>query len=133
MTRYPIQDFDSWNELKKKIEFSGDIKKFPKEKEVWMCYLGVNIGYEQGGKGSNFFRPVLIIKKFNNNIFWVVPLSTKQKHFDFYLNFTDPHDRKVSAILVQMKLTSIKRLERFLYSIQDEIFYQIKEKLKSLI
>ncbi len=77
-----------------------------------MSALGRNIGYEQNGSGDNFARPVLIVKKFNNNMFWCVPLSTKQKHFDFYFNFTDPNEQKVSAILAQLKLVSVKRLKR---------------------
>jgi mRNA interferase MazF len=67
---------DAWNELKKKLETATDQPRgFPKEGEVWMCSLGKNIGYEQNGTNENFSRPVLIVKKFNNHIFWSVPLS----------------------------------------------------------
>jgi len=52
---------------------------FPKSGEVWMCTLGQNLGREQNGGPRDFSRPVLVIKKFNNEIFWVVPLSTKTK------------------------------------------------------
>jgi len=38
-----------------------------------------------------------------------VSLSTKQKDFDFYFNYTDPNSKKVSAILAQMKLVSLKK------------------------
>jgi mRNA interferase MazF len=114
-----MQDFDDWNNLKKKIEEDEiDPNKFPKEGEVWMSNLGRNIGYEQNGSGDSFSRPVLIVKKFNNHMFWVVPLSTIQKKFDFYFNYTDPHSEKVSAILAQLKLLSIKRLKRNMYSLE---------------
>jgi mRNA interferase MazF len=79
---------------------------FPKEGEVWMCSLGKNIGYEQNGSGESFLRPIMIIKKFNNHMFWTIALSTKQKRFDFYFNYTDPNGLKVAGILAQMKLTS---------------------------
>ena len=129
-----MKDFDSWNELKKKIEVEkNDPDKFPKEGEVWMSNLGKNIGYEQNGSGDNFSRPLLIIKKFNNHMFWAVSLSTKQKGFDFYFNYTDPHDQKVSAILAQMKLVSVKRLKRKLYEIPNELFDQMKQKIKSFL
>lgn len=126
-----MKDFDSWNELKKKID-SEIIKpnRFPKEGEVWMSTVGKNIGFEQNGSGDNFSRPVLIIKKFNNHIFWIVPLSTKQKSFDFYFNYTDPNNLNVSVILAQLKLVSIKRLNRKLYDIGDLIFCQITMKLR---
>ena len=98
-----------------------------------MSSLGKNIGYEQNGSGDNFSRPILIIKKFNNHMFWVIPLSTKQKKFDFYFNYTDPNNQKVSAILAQMKLLSVKRLKRKLYDIPNKLFDEMRQKLKSFL
>jgi mRNA interferase MazF len=133
-----LKEFDLWNGLKKKIEFEiTNIKDepdgFPKEGEVWMCSLGRNLGYEQNGVNKNFSRPVVIIKKFNNHMFWAVPLSTKQKDFDFYFNFTDPFEQKVSAIIAQMKLVSVKRLKRKMYDIPKPILDEIKAKLKKFL
>ena len=129
-----MKDFDSWNELKKKIDVEkNEPDRFPKEGEVWMSSLGKNIGYEQNGSGDNFSRPVMIVKKFNNHMFWVIPLSTKQKGFDFYFNYTDPSDQKVSAILAQMKLLSVKRLKRKLYDIPNKLFDEMKQKIKSFL
>ncbi len=129
-----MKDFDEWNQLKKKIEAEKNSPdKFPKEGEVWMSNLGKNIGYEQNGSGDNFSRPVLITKKFNNHMFWAISLSTKQKDFDFYFNYTDPNNQKVSAILAQMKLVSVKRLKRKLYDVPNELFDEIKQKLKSFL
>ena len=129
-----MKDFDSWNELKKKIDVEkNEPDRFPKESEVWMSSLGKNIGYEQNGSGDNFSRPILIVKKFNNHMFWVIPLPTKQKDFDFYFNYTDPNNQKVSAILAQMKLLSVKRLKRKLYDIPNELFDEMRQKLKSFL
>ena len=129
-----IEDYDAWSEIKKKIQLdSNKINFFPKEGEVWMSVVGKNIGYEQNGSGDNFSRPMLVIKKFNNHMFWCVPLSTKQKVLDFYFNFTDIHEQNVSVILAQMKLVSIRRLRRKLYEIPPETFLQIKEKLQSFL
>ena len=129
-----MKDFDSWNELKKKIEAEETgSEKFPKEGEIWMCNLGRNIGFEQNGSGDSFSRPVLIIKKFNNQMFWAISLSTKQKDYNFYFNYTDPNNQKVSAILAQMKLVSVKRLKRKLYDIPSELFNEIKQILKSFL
>ena len=129
-----MKDFDSWNELKKKIEAEkNEPDKFPKEGEVWMSSLGRNIGFEQNGSGANFSRPILIVKKFNNHMFWCVSLSTKQKDFDFYFNYTDQNNQKVSAILAQMKLVSVKRLKRKLYELSRDKLQEIKLKLKSFL
>lgn len=126
--------FDQWNKLKKKIEFEkNNLDKFPKEGEVWLSNVGKNIGSEQNGSGDNYSRPVLIVKKFNNLMFWAVSLSTRQKDFDFYFNYADPNNNKVSAILAQMKLISIKRLKRDIYVMPKDLFDQIKKKLKSFL
>lgn len=129
-----MDQFDRWNELKKSIEQEvDDPHKFPKEGEVWMCSLGKNIGFEQNGSGESFSRPVMIVKKFNNHMFWTIALSTKQKRFDFYFNYTDPNGLKVSGILAQMKLTSQKRLKRKLYEMPTEEFEKVKVKLRSFL
>jgi mRNA interferase MazF len=128
------KEFDNWNELKKKIEGEEhDPEKFPKEGEVWMTSLGKNIGFEQNGSGDNFSRPVLVIKKFNNKMFWAISLSTKQKEFDFYYNFIDLGNHKVAAILAQMKLVSVKRLKRKLYDLPNEQLVEIKDKIKAFL
>jgi mRNA interferase MazF len=98
-----------------------------------MSSLGKNVGFEQNGNGARFSRPLLVIKKINNHMFWCVPLSTKQKSFDFYYNFTDPNEQKVSAILAQLRLISIKRLKRKLYEIPSFSFMEIREKLRMFI
>ncbi|MCX6713849.1 MAG: type II toxin-antitoxin system PemK/MazF family toxin [Candidatus Vogelbacteria bacterium] len=129
-----MNDFDNWNEIKKKVD-SGETlpDRFPKEGEDWMSTLGKNVGFEQNGSGSNFARPVLIVKKFNNQMFWTVALSTKQKPFDFYHNFTDPNSNEVSAILAQLKLLSVKRLDRKLYDLPEKQLREIKDKLKKFL
>ena len=129
-----MSDFDLWNELKKQLNFEDDHQnRFPKEGEVWVTILGKNIGFEQNGGGTMFSRPILVIKKFNNHMFWVVPLSSRQKELDFYFNFTDPNNEKASAILAQLRLISIKRLKRKLYILNTILFIQIKDKIHSLL
>jgi len=122
--------FDQWNEIKKRIDASEPkADRFPKMGEVWMSALGKNIGYEQNGAGDNFSRPVLVVHKFNNKMFFVVPLSTKQKSFDFYYNCTDPDGNKISLILAQLRLLSIKRLERKLYAFDSAGMSKIRTRL----
>ncbi|HMO78986.1 MAG TPA: type II toxin-antitoxin system PemK/MazF family toxin [Candidatus Paceibacterota bacterium] len=128
------KNFDEWNEVKKHIEENNEINnKFPSRKEVWHCNLGKNIGFEENGTSKDFSRPVLIIKKFNNKMFWVIPLSTKQKKLNFYFNFTDPDQRRVSAILAQLRLISVKRINRRMYKLPDEIYKNIINQIKLLL
>ncbi|MEK7538643.1 MAG: HIT domain-containing protein [Patescibacteria group bacterium] len=129
----PLDRFDTWNMAKKKLHEETDVPdRFPKEGEVWMSVLGKNIGYEQNGGGDNFSRPLLIIKKFNNHMFWAIPLSTTQKSLDFYYNFIDPNQNSVSAIIAQLKLVSLKRLKRKLYDMPQEKLEDIKRKTTEL-
>jgi len=129
-----MDNFDSWNNLKKTInEVEIPQVNFPIPQEVWMCIVGKNIGFEQNGSGSNFSRPVLVIKKFNNKMYWVISLSTKQKSVDFYYNFTDPQENHVSVIIAQMKLVSIKRMKRKIYKMNDTDFLCVKNILKKFL
>jgi mRNA interferase MazF len=106
------KDFDNWNEIKKEI----DGKKINRdfffyEREVWWCSMGLNIGVESDGKNNNFERPVLILKKFNGQMFWAVPLTTKERIGDHYLKIV--HDDGISWVyLSQIKTMSTKRLLR---------------------
>lgn len=45
------------------------------------------------------------------------------------ISFTDLNSRKVSAILAQARLLSVKRLQRKLYTIPKDDFYKIKRTL----
>ncbi len=129
-----MDDFDTWNELKKKIEAKDIVlSKFPKEGQIWIANIRKNIGFEQNGKGNEFARPVLIIKKFNNQMFWIVPLSSKQKHFDFYFNYVDSLNRNVSVVLAQMKLMSLKRFIRDTDQVESALLLEIKKKIILLL
>lgn len=128
------KEFDRWNDIKKRLEIR-DVSPalLPRRREVWMCSMGENLGFEQSGSGDNFSRPFLVIKKFNNKMFWGVPLSSKQKDLDFYYNFTDPSGQKVSVILAQMRLVSVKRFQRILYELPARDFDEIRSRLKNFI
>ena len=69
------KDFDKWNIQKKAIHNSRK-NKFYRNREVWWCDLGVNIGFEQDGTGDNNRRPILIIKGFSKEVCLIVPLTT---------------------------------------------------------
>lgn len=132
---YEVRDlnfFDLWNNVKKHLDINT-INKYPKHKDVWMCHLGKNIGFEQNGSGSEFQRPVLVVKKITNRLFVVVPLSTKQKDFKHYLNFTDPNDRKVSALLQQYRIVDVNRFDRKMYILDENSFLQIKDRIKTML
>lgn len=46
------KDFDKWNKIKKRLNANIDSSNpFPKERWVWLCVVGVNVGFEQDGRG----------------------------------------------------------------------------------
>ena len=93
------KDFDNWNKRKKALNERGNAPFFH-EREIWWCALGKNVGFEQDGKGKKFARPVLVFKKFNNQLFWALPLSTKIKANKFYapVNLPDGLEREPSFL-----------------------------------
>lgn len=122
-----FKDFDKWNELKKKLQISEKAKDFYfREREIWWCSLGVNLGFEQDGKNDLFERPVLIIRTFNKEVLWIVPLSSRRKKNKYYYEF-DYKNKPQSAILSQVRLISSKRLLRKIWTFPREDFKKIKE------
>lgn len=125
------KDFDSWNTIKKRV---NDLRftDYIHEREVWWCSLGINIGFEQDGNNQKFERPVLVLKKFNRDVALVVPLSTKVKNYPYYFPFVHA-GKEYSALLLQIRLVSTKRLLRMMYSMDREIFAIIKQAVKDMI
>ena len=122
------KDFDNWNKEKKNLEVTGHDALSFHEREIWWCSIGVNLGDEQDGKNELFERPILVIKKFNNKVCWVLPMTTKQKDGIYYHKLE--HGGKVfSVILSQIRLASVKRFHRFVRKISPHQFELIIEKL----
>jgi mRNA interferase MazF len=121
------KNFDEWNIEKKNIHFSKPCAVFH-EKEIWWCAMGINIGYEEDGKNRLFERPVLVIKKFNKHVAWVVPITTKPHYdiFHYQLRFSGNF-----LIIPQVRLTSSKRFIRFVEKISDDEMLEIFEVFKS--
>lgn len=82
-----------------------------KEGEVYWCAIGENIGSEENGKGSDFCRPVLVFKKFNNQIFWGLPMSTKNKESKYYVKVTLKNIIQ-SVMISQLRILDTKRLDK---------------------
>ena len=127
-----MKDFDSWNKEKKSLENVGhDILAFH-EREIWWCSIGINLGDEQDGKNELFERPVLVLKKFNNRVAGVWPMSTKPKN-GIYYHILEHDGKTFSVILSQLRLVSFKRFRRFVRKISPHQFELIQNKLINFI
>jgi len=126
-----LEDFVRWTKLKIRVHLS-EPKIYFKEREIWWACLVSNIGFEQDGKHETFERPVLILKIFNLDILWVLPLTSKDRVGKYYFQI-EHGDKKYSVILSQLRLVSSKRLLRKIRKISPEEFIKIKSKIKNLI
>src|SRR3989344_82923 len=117
------KDFDKWNVAKKRLDAS-ESGKFFHEREVWWCSLGVNIGFEQDGKNDFFERPVLVVKKFNRHVLWVLPLTSSDKRNEYHFPLSTGEKGSV-VILSQLRLISSKRLQRLMFKLPKGQFQKI--------
>ncbi|MDX9743181.1 MAG: dTDP-4-dehydrorhamnose reductase [Arcobacteraceae bacterium] len=123
--------YDQWND-KKKFLNNDEVNFRFNEQDIFFMYLGNNIGFEQDG-GKDFLRPVLVYKKFNNRVFLGIPLTSKAKNNQFHFEFAYKKDIKSYAILSQLKLFDIKRANFRDGKISKKDFFELQDKLLSLI
>ncbi len=122
-----LQQFVDWTKLKIQLHQSDMTHRFD-EREIWWVSLGINIGTEENGKNFNFERPALVLKKFDNLSLWIIPLSSKIKDGHFYYLY-QLDGVTYSAILMQLRLISSKRLLRRIGHFPKPDFQKIHELL----
>ena len=127
-----MEKFNQWNTVKQNTHQKKE-RVFFHERDVWFCRVGQNVGFEQNGKGENFLRPIIIIKKFNNEVFLGVPLTSKKKEGIFYSFLSGINNTDNYAILSQIKLLDAKRLEYRAGMAKQEEFERLKKDLIRLI
>lgn len=82
-----VKDFDGWNKKKQVINKRLE-QPYYKEREVWWCSLGCNIGTEEDGKNDEFERPVIVFRSFGGSLIWVIPLTTTLDLSNSRINYT---------------------------------------------
>ena len=76
---------------------------------------------------------MLVLKRLTKEIFFGVPLSTTSREGTFFYNFEFLEGVQSSALLVQTKLFSSKRLLNKIGMIKKEDFENLRKKLNDLI
>jgi mRNA interferase MazF len=102
-----------------------------KEGEVWWCSVGINVGVEILGKGKDFERPILIFRKFGQNSFLGIPLTTQLKNGTWYVP-TTVRGKEGRAALNQMRVFDKRRLINKIGVFGGENFLEIKKALLNL-
>jgi mRNA interferase MazF len=123
------EEYDNWNIQKKKLSKAN--RAYFHKGEIWFCSVGKNIGFEEDGKNLKFERPVLILRKFNNDVFLGIPLTTQAKEGKYYHNLVSFSNS--TAILSQIRLFDAKRLLRIIGKIDNEELKEIKIKIGKIV
>jgi mRNA interferase MazF len=126
-----MKDFDGWNGIKKIVDNESQNKLYHK-REVWWCYLGTNVGFEQDGTGNDRMRPVLILRGFSPQVCIVLPLTTSKKENPYHVFIGEVGKKEASVIISQIKLIDTKRLVDKIGFINTEIFETIRKAVKDL-
>ncbi len=131
------KDFQKWHTKKEKLNGNKE-RLFFHEREIWHCSLGANLGFETDGKGEEFLRPVVIVRKFNNEIFWAIPLTKSKKPIPrkaekYYFAFSFVPEVKSLAVLSQIRLIDACRLTRHAGTMNETDFQELTKKLKALL
>jgi mRNA interferase MazF len=128
--------FDEWNKIKKDTN-QNERKLGIKPREIFWARIGQNIGFEQNGKGKNFARPVIIVRKLTKDLFLGIPTTTTlRKDDDYFHKFKystyNNETLNVCALILQIKVFSTKRLMNKIGMIHKEDFEIIVKKAKKL-
>lgn len=119
--------FNEWNE-EKKVLHGKDGLRTVNEGEIWWCAVGENIGVEINGKGKNFVRPVLVLRKLSRFGFIGIPLTSQYHEGTWYAHFRFK-DRDEYAVFAQMRNISVKRLWRKMGEVDDRDMILIRRGL----
>jgi len=108
------------------VIFQEDLDKrpfdgFPREREIWWCALGVNVGSEQDGTTDSFERPVLIVKKIRRELVLIIPFTSKVNDEPNRIP-TESTGIPSDMLIDQMRTISSKRLMRKMGYLKANIF-----------
>ena len=126
------KDFDTWNEQKKVLDTSGKVAFF-RRREIHWCRMGLNVGYEQNGKGSEYQRPVLVIRKLGKYTFLGIPITTKIKSGFIYQGFYLSNGEKRIAVIGQVRTFDARRLTMYVDTLAPKEFFPIIKAIQNLI
>ena len=108
-----------------------------KPREIFWVKIGQNLGSEQYGKDKDFTRPVIIIRKLTHDLFVGIPLTSSLKDNDYFHTFSYTNNTRGelnnSAMILQLRTFSIKRVLSKIGIVNKDDFDKIVEKTKRLI
>ena len=127
-----MKDFDNWN-TKKRATHEREEARLYHVREVWWCALGVNIGSEQDGTGTEYRRPVIILRGFGPATCLVVPLTTSPQIHKFRIPVGDVEGKSATGLMSQMRTIDTKRLVRKIGYVEKDTFEIIRKAARDML
>jgi mRNA interferase MazF len=126
------KDFTTWHTKKEMLDGQASRPYFY-ERQIWWVAIGLNIGDEEDGKGNDFARPVLILRKFNQNLFYGLSLSTTSKRGRYYFPLKCQDGSISVALLSHLRDYDTKRLLKKQTKVSKSQFLLLQTRLTELI
>jgi len=129
-----IEKIIKWTKIKCLIHKETPRQVFFGEREIWWAHLGQNVGSEINGKNEKFDRPVVIVKKFNKDMMWVLPMTTTDKESKYlFPTICEPGQKQSKIVLSQIRTISSLRLIKKQRTLPESEFALMKNKLLELL
>ena len=126
-----MKNFDNWN-TKKQILDIKDVELYYHPREVWWCYVGVNIGTEQNGSEKKFLRPVVIIRGFGPDSCLIIPLTTSTREHSLRVDVGVVDGKQARANLSQIKVVDTNRLLEKICFVEKGKYKVLRKAIRSL-
>ena len=121
-----MKNFHDWNIKKIKID-KNETFNHPREKEIWWCSIGINIGSEVYGKGADYTRPVLVINAEGSENFIGIPLTSNIKSKKYACIIKTDDGALHTALIYQIRSFDKRRLTERKYILSTEEYSKIKK------
>src|SRR3989339_2240089 len=121
-----MKNFHDWNIKKIKID-KNETFNHPREKEIWWCSIGINIGSEVYGKGADYTRPVLVINAEGSESFIGIPLTSNIKSKKYACIIKTDDGALHTALIYQIRSFDKRRLTERKYILSTEEYSKIKK------
>ncbi len=125
------KDFNNWHNLKSNIQKRNAARVFIQQGAVWLMSVGVNVGSEIDGKGRDFARPVIVIRRINNETFYGISVSSRIVE-DFYRVKFNMADQGRIALLSQIRSFDKKRCIRLITILPPETIELILARVRKV-
>ena len=117
-----------WNEIKKAINDGDESGRvYFHEGDIWWARVGVNVGYEIDGKHTQFARPVIVLKKYNQFSFLALPLTTAVRANRWRIALGKVAGEDAFAVLSQLRNLDSLRLYQKIGHIDVDLLMRIKK------